>query len=181
MPKESIKKEIKKRNKSSARTTGARRRNDYSDAFCTVYADLHPDELKYKPLTKDYVQLADLRKTAEQDAPGWLDLAHWQRAVNNYFASGIATPTLADLAVRFRTFYKSPLDKYGKAIEQPSTVAIPQGCELCLSDPMRLKLGQSPGWRFDATSKSFIPCVCTTLKGNGNGQLQGQGQQAARY
>lgn len=175
VPKESIKKEIKKGNKSSARTHGARRRNDFSDAFCTAYARLHLDELKYKPITKDFVQLAGLRETAEQDAPGWLNLARWHRAIDNYFASSVANPTLADLAVRFRVFYKSPLDKYGKAIISDAVPVKLPGCEICLNDPVRIRTKTEPGMRFDSSSKSFVPCLCNPIgreKGNGKSQEQ---------
>lgn len=169
-PKERLNKGIKKGKKSSARTNAARRRNEFSDAFCTVYASLHFDELEYSPQQKDFVQLAALRKA---DTTGWLTAERWQRAIDNYFASGIANPTLADLSVRFRVFYKSPLDRFGKAIECAPVGAVPTGCARCLPDPVRIRTATDPGWRYDTTARGIVRCECNqATKETSNGKPQ---------
>ncbi len=97
------------------RTRASRERNPFSDLFCEAYDRAHPESIPYKPKRGDFVQLANLRKEAEESEKNWLTLERFDRAVKNYFASELTQFTLADLCVRFRVFYKGPTDRYNRS------------------------------------------------------------------
>lgn len=62
---------------------------------------------------KDFVQLAKLKKTCSACLE-----SRWPAAVRNYFLTPLPSHTLADLCVRFATFQKYPLDRFGKPVLQ---------------------------------------------------------------
>lgn len=74
---------------------------------------------------KDFVQLAHFRKTCESAKPEPWELTdeRWRRGVDNYFASSLGNHTLADLCVRFGTFYRNALDRFGKPTAASNAVA----------------------------------------------------------
>jgi hypothetical protein len=51
----------------------------------------------------------------------WLTAERWLQAIGNYFSSELGTYTLADLAARFNTFFRAPIDRFGKCVLPPST------------------------------------------------------------
>lgn len=62
---------------------------------------------------KDFTQLAALRKIQGLNGQSPPD---WDKAIENYFASPMASRSVADLATRYADFVKWPLDRYGKPI-----------------------------------------------------------------
>lgn len=77
--------------------------------FCAVYG------MPYQSDKKDFVQFAALKRKCA--STNWtLTEANFRKALENYFASEIGNHTFADLCVRFSAFFRSPLDRYGKAV-----------------------------------------------------------------
>jgi hypothetical protein len=74
--------------------------------------------MPYLSKKADFVQLAALRK----GLGARLTPQAWEQALTNYFASHVGTRTLADVSVRFATFYKSPLDRFGKPVDLMTNV-----------------------------------------------------------
>ncbi len=68
--------------------------------------------IPYRKAKKDFVQLAKLRK----DLQNALTQDSWNRAIRNYFVTPQSSHTMADLCVRYSTFQKHPLDRYGKPV-----------------------------------------------------------------
>lgn len=70
-------------------------------------------QMPYAGKKADFVQLAALKKTCVKKS--WeLTEGRFRQAVANYFASELGAHTFADLCVRFSTFYRSRLDRYGR-------------------------------------------------------------------
>lgn len=84
----------------------------FDDAF------LKANDCPYASKRGDFVQLTSLKKILT--GKNWeLTESRFSHAVGNYFASDLGQFTLADLCVRFNAFYKSPLDRFGKAVQKP--------------------------------------------------------------
>lgn len=96
------------------------RRDGSSGERCPLYqVFLAAYQTRYEPpyasKSADFIQLAKLKKNCV--ANNWeLTTERWERSVRNYFQSPLSAHTLADLSVRFSTFFKSPLDQYGKPL-----------------------------------------------------------------
>lgn len=79
-------------------------------AYCAAY--LEDYGLPYRKRVADFVQLNHLIKATSLDQVE----AAWPRAISNYFETPNSSHTLADLCSRFETFYRSPLDRFGKPL-----------------------------------------------------------------
>jgi hypothetical protein len=100
-----------------------RQRNAYTDLFEAVFLSRQAvDPVPYIRQKHDFIQLFELFKKGE-NAKWPITLERWQRALENYFLSEVGHRTIADLCARFSTFYKGPLDRFGK----PRVVADPVG------------------------------------------------------
>jgi hypothetical protein len=54
-------------------------------------------------------------------AGDWLTLDRWRRGVENYFLSELTEHTLADMSVRFKIFYKGPIDRFKQYKQEATT------------------------------------------------------------
>jgi hypothetical protein len=103
-------------------------RNIYMDRFSESFLAHQreqgiADPVPYMILAKDAVQLAELLKKGDTSDPPWpITVERWDRALRNYYASPVGHRTLADFCVRFSTFWRGPLDRYGKPPERASQV-----------------------------------------------------------
>ena len=129
-----------------------------SDLFISRFFAV--ESIPYLSKKGDFVQLNTLmEKAAGKDWPITED--RWNQALTNYFKSPLGAFTLAHFCVEFSTFFKHPLDRYGKPVlaepEKPTAKII----------PISQQINQSPG-------------VCTTCWGQEtvpnyvNGQLKGR-------
>lgn len=74
-------------------------------------------EVPYQNSPGDFVQLAKLFKTCA--GANWvLTGSRFRQAAQNYFLTPRSSHTLADLAAHFSDFYKHPLDRYGKPVQE---------------------------------------------------------------
>jgi len=91
-----------------------RKNRDSQNPAYELFADsfLKSREIPYQSKKGDFVQLTILRKRVKDNGNGLPE--RWEIAVGNYFASVLSSFTMADLCVRYDTFIKSPLDRYGK-------------------------------------------------------------------
>lgn len=88
----------------------------FGDAYELVY------EKPYESHRGDYSQLRKLTLLPDKTGQPWLTLERFQQGVAHYFSSDLGNHTLADLAVRFGSFYRSALDRYGKPVIAPVSV-----------------------------------------------------------
>lgn len=89
--------------------------NEFYKLFTERYQQAYGCPYQNKPA--DFMKLAACRKQGGD----WLTTDRWLIALGNYFASPLGTHTLADLSVRFGTFFRSALDRYGKPAVAVST------------------------------------------------------------
>lgn len=85
--------------------------------FCSQFETTHEGQpYAYKPA--DFVKLSELRdKYAKAQPKPWeITLERFKRAAEHYFASELATHTLADLCERFSTFWPHAIDRFNKPI-----------------------------------------------------------------
>jgi len=85
--------------------------------FCSQFETTHEGQpYAYKPA--DFVKLSELRdKYAKAQPKPWeITLERFKRAAEHYFASDLATHTLADLCERFSTFWPHAIDRFNKPI-----------------------------------------------------------------
>ena len=83
--------------------------------FCAQFETVHAGEpYAYKPA--DFVKLAELRKRYAKAKPAPWDVTpeRFRVAAEHYFASDLATHTLADLCERFSTFFRNAVDRFNK-------------------------------------------------------------------
>ena len=103
-------------------------RNIYMDLYSAAFLAHQreqgiADPVPYMILAKDAVHLAELLKKGDTSDPPWpITVARWERALRNYFGSTVGHRTLADFCVRFSTFWRGSLDRYGKPREKASQV-----------------------------------------------------------
>lgn len=99
--------------KSKSKNRGNRQPDSLVEIFRNLIAEANgcPAQIT----TADFVAMANLRKTCL--ANSWeLTEARFRQAAENYFRSEIGTHTLRDLCSRFSAFFRSPLDRYGKPV-----------------------------------------------------------------
>lgn len=103
----------------SADEKADQQKNPFFERFAAQYAAEY--EGPYVSRQGDFVQLAELRRRCrahdnwDLNAPasdGKRD--RYQQALDNYFASDMATRTFADFCARFSTFFKGALDRFGQ-------------------------------------------------------------------
>lgn len=90
------------------------------DEAFEIFVKIHNDRRKPAnyPRTDnkgDFVQLAALRKANNLEARASPE--NWITACENYFASPLASYTLADLCRRYAVFVKSKLDRFNKPVD----------------------------------------------------------------
>lgn len=100
---------------SSPTPSAQRKPNPFYEAFAEHYQQAYG--CPYQNKKQDFIQLADCQKKGGD----WLTADRWLIALGNYFASPLGNHTLADLSVRFGTFFRSALDRYGKPVATVST------------------------------------------------------------
>lgn len=89
--------------------------------FCSQFQVAHDDQ-PYAYKKADFVKLAELRdKYAKAKPNPWeITIERFKRAAEHYFASDLATHTLADLCERFSTFWSHPIDRFNKPMGESS-------------------------------------------------------------
>ena len=90
-------------------------KDEFYKLFTERYQQAYGCPYQNKPA--DFMKLAACRKQGGD----WLTTDRWLIALGNYFASPLGTHTLPDLSVRFGTFFRSALDRYGKPAVTVST------------------------------------------------------------
>lgn len=97
------------------------KKNAYYEEFARQY-ELHYS-LPYSSTAADFVQLHHLTANSGK-LSARLTLEVWQRGVENYFKSELGCHSLKHLCAgsNFVTFWRGPLDRYGKPREQASQV-----------------------------------------------------------
>lgn len=103
---------VKESSKNQSERKAARQPDPFYESFREKYEAIY--ECPYRSKKGDFVQLSDCRKQGGE----WLTLPRWSKAVEHYFSSDLGNHTLADLASRFGAFYRAPLDRYGKPLNQ---------------------------------------------------------------
>jgi len=94
------------------------RTDPYCQTFEEAFSATHRGARYPRQSPGDFVQLNACKKAQG----GNISLGDWQTAVANYFATPQDGYTLADLASRYATFLRGPLDRFGRPLDADVTV-----------------------------------------------------------
>lgn len=105
--------------------------------FCSQFQIAH-DGQPYAYKSADFVKLSELREkyAKAQPKPWEITLERFKRAAEHYFASTLATHTLADLCERFSTFWPHAIDRFGKPMGENGRASPANGTGTQITPPV---------------------------------------------
>jgi hypothetical protein len=176
---------INQHKNTGADSAGSLTAQDCHSLFCRIRADVGGYEAPYQDKRADFIQLNDLLKKSA--AAHWpITPARFTQAAGHYFATPLSAHTLADLAVRFSTFFKHALDKFGKPIESVSGHngighSGNGGPKLPKADPKCLKCSGTSFRLTDPTDahSPMIPCECAQTSQQQTQRITNNGRSIA--